>query len=511
MSLPSGDLCKSCVLGGCGERFRNLPASGFLIPDGKMKSGVMICAESLDRKGIETSKALAGSAGFLFTRIMSRKKWERDFFRFTGAISCHPHQGYLRNKQGYYLPHIEEAIDFCPYLDREIDSAQPKVIVALGEVAFEKLTGERLKIMAARGYVFPERKGRAWVIPTFDPAFILKGNQHLALVLQMDLEKAVRIAEEGFEYDNPSCLEDPNIGLWEEFVDRGAFHIRAGRQLAVDIETPFKRDLDEDELEIGVFDQIDRISFAFEGDSGASVNWGMPYLPGIRRLIEEAIRSSKIVIWNRPFDRPRIEKALDLRIPIERTRDTMDAWHVLYNALPKKLGFATSCLPGGHRLRCWKHMNIIDPAYYSTMDAIALWRDDDDVMRLLSETGQMEIYKDICERLDPALEFMSLSGMLVDPVHKSGLRSQLITRMEAMTEKMTVAVPLEVRNIKVWKTQRAADKGLSLLKSKLEIPQENVLISLPGTGKVKVCSSCGEMNVKKPHVTRKTLKEKNGI
>lgn len=474
--------------------------------DGKMLSGVMICAEALGAEEAKQSKALVGPSGFLLGRIMNRRRWTRDDFRFVNVLWCQPFKNTIRDQRGFYLPWAEEAIMHCPYLDEEIDRLQPKVIVALGETAFERLTGERLPMMAARGYVFPERKGRCWVVPTFHPAFVLRGNQHLAMVLRMDMEKAVGIAQEGFEYDQPECLEDPPIVRWNEFVDRGLEAVRSGKPLAVDIETPFKRDVDEDELEIGQLDRIDRVSFAYEGNCGVSVLWGMPYLPGIRALIEAA---QTLVIWNRAFDRPRIMAALNIVIPVERTRDTMDAWHVLYNALPKKLGFATSLLPGGKRLKAWKHLGSLEPAYYSAMDAVALWRDDQDVMMLLQQTGQMGVFEDICVRLDPVLERMSLAGMLVDGVRQEELRGQVEVQLGELLGQMTQAAGTESRQLKVWKTPKAAVKGLELLRQKLEVLPEDVLVSVPGTMKVKVCAACGEVGVKKPHVTRKTIRKES--
>lgn len=147
--------------------------------------------------------------------------------------------------------------------------------------------------MASRGYVFRERLGRSWVIPTFDPSWIQAGNNTYAQVLMMDFDKAFRVVKEGFSFDEPRCLLDPPLDEWDQFVRD--FLKDPSRPLAADIETPYKRDQDEDELENeddpldhDVTYQIDRISFAYASGFGASVEWSARYMDGIRALITGA-------------------------------------------------------------------------------------------------------------------------------------------------------------------------------------------------------------------------------
>lgn len=358
-----GPLCETCVMGGKG----GAPASsGFFSPDGEMKSGVMIVAEALGEHEAKQEKALVGPSGFLLGRAFSRKRWTRDEFRYANSYYCKPARNQVRDPKGRLFPWAETALSHCaPYLDKEIDDWKPKAIVALGETALYRLTGESFPITAARGYVFRERKDRCWVVPTYHPAFLLRGQETLTQVLLWDVAKAKRIASEGFEFDHPACLLDPPVVEWDQFVQEA---LETDAPLAVDIETPFKRSNDEDDLGLEPVD-VDmpfRVSFAFGPDKGASVAWSLPYLIGIRKLMTSG---KMFIIWNRDFDRPRLEKALGISIPIEQTRDTMVAWHVLFNALPKKLGYATSCLPSSWRLPMWKHLNLTEGAYYSCLRA----------------------------------------------------------------------------------------------------------------------------------------------
>ena len=184
-------------------------------------------------------------------------------------------------------------------LDAEIARWKPTVIVAFGEAAFTALTGLQYDMMAARGYVFRDRKDRAWVVPTFDPTWVLMGQQVNAHVMIADIDKARSIVQNGYTPETPMCLLDPELPVWTDFVD--GFLSDPTRPLALDIETPWKDDVDEDELLVEVIKdpterdssyQIDRVSFAYREASGAdvgvSVAWAMPYLPGIRQLIAAA-------------------------------------------------------------------------------------------------------------------------------------------------------------------------------------------------------------------------------
>lgn len=480
-----------------------------MVSDGLMTSGVMLVAEALGYHEAKQAQALVGPSGFLLGRLMSRKRWKREEFAYANSLYCRPESNNLHDGRGL-LPWAEAALNHCPYMDEEIDRRKPKCIVALGEIAFRKLTGEHTPMMASRGYVFRERFDRCWVVPAFHPSYVLRGQYALALTLMMDLEKAVRIAQEGFAYEDISCLMDPPLSDWEDFVQRTLARIRASAPLAFDIETPYKAQFSEDEdeleLEADLVPQIDRSSFSADGEEGASVPWRMPYLVGVRTLLAEAVQSSTAIAWNLPFDRPRVSKALELPMPLERCRDTMDAFHVLYNALPRKLGFATSCLPSSHRLRMWKHLSQLKPAYYSTMDAIALWRNDRDIMHLLAQTGQQSIFEKRMIALAPVLEFMTSKGLLVDQEAHAALAAEVERQMSGLRGEMDAVTPREVRSVKVWKSLEKAEAGLAILKERGEVDSEAVLEVIKGEKVVRRCGVCGTYPVKMDHVRRKTLK-----
>ena len=502
------DRCLTCPIGGAAAASGAPASSGFFLPDGEMRSGVMVVAEALGSEEEKQAKALVGPSGFLMGRLWSRKRWDRDDYRYCTSIFCRPFRNTIRDERGRLYPWAEAALAHCaPHLDAQIDEWKPKAILAFGATALYRLTGEHHDILSARGYVFREKQNRTWVVPTLHPAYLMRGNNALGHVLLMDAEKARRIAREGFTYDEPLCHMDPPFEVWQGYVRRALAEIARGVPLAIDIETPRKGDEDEDTLEVGVlpdYELPDRVSVAVGLHEGVSVPWTMPYIVGVKALLNAAITSSVVLIWNAPFDAPRLEAALSMVIPVERIRDVMDRFHVLCNFSPRKLGFATSMLPSSWRLRMWKHLAHVDAPYYSVVDAIALWRNDYDVGRLLVATGQDGVYQRMMPDIDPALAYMGRQGMLVDVEARDRLEQDLVTILGDLGQTMNRVVPPDVRPLKVWKSAALAEKGMARLRAKgtdFAGPEP-----VPGTVKVRTCPVCGAYPVTKAHVARKYAK-----
>lgn len=306
---PSGPTCKSCRLAGlCAHGHRDPVGSGFAAAYGTMSNGVLLVTEALDStEDVKKERALAGVGGFLLARTLHKAGMRLDEFRVVPALRCMPSQG-LRGGKPYRLwPWAADALAHCASnLDREIAAVQPKVIVTLGEVATAAVLGEEYTMMAAHGYAFRDRRDRAWVIPTFDPSWCLRGNNVYAQVMLWDIQKALKIAQEGFSYETPLCLLDPIPRLWEDFVGgyEGIVAAQGEAPLAMDIETPYKQDVeDEDALAptagadpvlSDITYHIDRVSAAYTRADGteisASVAKNPMYDGGIKRLLVAGLK-----------------------------------------------------------------------------------------------------------------------------------------------------------------------------------------------------------------------------
>src|SRR5262245_14899133 len=105
-----------------------------------------------------------GRAGQLLTKIIEAIDLRRDDVYIANVIKCRPPQN--RN------PEPDEVEQCEPFLFRQIDVIQPKVIVALGKFAAQSLLRTAEPITRIRGREYTYRG--AILIPTYHPAYLLR-------------------------------------------------------------------------------------------------------------------------------------------------------------------------------------------------------------------------------------------------------------------------------------------------------------------------------------------------
>jgi uracil-DNA glycosylase len=105
-----------------------------------------------------------GRAGQLLTKIIEAINLTRDSVYIANVIKCRPPQN--RN------PELDEVETCEPFLFRQIEVIQPKVIVALGKFAAQALLKTLDPISRLRGRVFEYRGAK--LVPTFHPAYLLR-------------------------------------------------------------------------------------------------------------------------------------------------------------------------------------------------------------------------------------------------------------------------------------------------------------------------------------------------
>jgi uracil-DNA glycosylase len=142
---------------------------------GSVEADLMFVGEAPGADEDIQGEPFVGKAGQLLTRIIQTMGLSREQVFIANILKCRPDTP--GQSAGNRKPTPEEMKTCLPYLIRQIDLIQPKVIVALGATAVEGLLGKTVGITRLRGH-FQEFRGIP-TMPTYHPAYLLR-NQSLA-------------------------------------------------------------------------------------------------------------------------------------------------------------------------------------------------------------------------------------------------------------------------------------------------------------------------------------------
>jgi DNA polymerase len=146
--------CKLCSLG----------RSQIVFGTGHPKARLMFVGEAPGEEEDERGEPFVGRSGQLLTKIVEAIGLSREQVYIANVIKCRPPAN--RN------PEPDEVASCEPYLFRQIDVIQPRVIVPLGKFAAQSLLKTMDPITKLRGREFDYRG--AVLIPTFHPAYLLR-------------------------------------------------------------------------------------------------------------------------------------------------------------------------------------------------------------------------------------------------------------------------------------------------------------------------------------------------
>ena len=151
---PACTRCKLCTLG----------RSQIVFGVGTPKARLMFVGEAPGEDEDKKGEPFVGRAGQLLTKIIEAIGLTRDQVYIANVLKCRP--------PGNRNPEADEVAQCEPFLFRQIDVIQPKVIVPLGKFAAQSLLRTMDPITRLRGRSF-EFRG-ATLIPTFHPAYLLR-------------------------------------------------------------------------------------------------------------------------------------------------------------------------------------------------------------------------------------------------------------------------------------------------------------------------------------------------
>jgi len=131
---------------------------------GDANAELMFIGEAPGRDEDLQGEPFVGRAGQLLTDIIKAMKLTREQVYIANVIKCRPPDN--RN------PEPDELEACHPWIRRQIELIQPRVIVTLGRFALQSLTGKSYSISSVRGQ-WLEYDG-VKVMPTWHPAYLLR-------------------------------------------------------------------------------------------------------------------------------------------------------------------------------------------------------------------------------------------------------------------------------------------------------------------------------------------------
>ena len=466
--------CNGCVLEHKG--------SGFARAVGPTSSALCFVGEALGHNEARMGTPFVGDAGVYLNRAFRRLGLDRESQRIGNVVSCQPPKDWLVN-----APWETMAIAHCFAHRKKL--AGHKVYVTLGVTATRVMLKELLGIDYAgkmndwHGYVLGDEH-RGFIVPTYHPAYLLRGNQNLFGTFLHDIKRAMEVGGYGYIPDVVDTIEDPSPAHFAHYVNQ--IPDDPDSWLAVDIETEKKQGVEEDELLPGGTDTPIRISYSFNPDQGVSIPWEPRYFPMIK---EAHSRQCVKLFHNERYDMPIITR--EGFKPAGRILDSMWAWHFLQSAVPKGLGFVS---PFYSKLPPWKHLSHARPAYYSAMDSIQCLRIMIGIAAHLQQSGQWESYLRYSPLLDEqVLHPMEEMGVLMSRKGLQYLEQHIEKEIAGITTTLGEMYPKElIPHDGGWKRQPKESSPYFADAFKVVVKED-----------VLVCTDCGEYDVGPKHKCQK--------
>ena len=163
----------------------------------KPKVTIMIIGEQPGDQEDKQGRPFVGPAGKLLDKALEEAEIDRGKVYVTNAVKHFKWEP--RGKQRIHKKPSMKEINACrPWLDAELETVQPKLIVALGATAAQGLLGSSFRITQSHGRV-QDAPGLPPIIATLHPSAILRAqtdeDRHAQMrILVEDLREAARIA-----------------------------------------------------------------------------------------------------------------------------------------------------------------------------------------------------------------------------------------------------------------------------------------------------------------------------
>jgi len=223
---PEGGACEACSLADCPF----VPGYG---PD---KADIILLGEAPGYNEVRYGRPFVGKAGQLLDQVLEKAGINRDDCFITNACLCRPEDN--------RTPKADEIRACRPRLISEILSREPKVILALGNIALRALLGScktSIKISKMRGAPFWSEEFKAWVVPSYHPAAVLR-NGNLYPDLIKDVQSVTGLFKSKVKVGDPNKVDFKLLTNYEDIYSL-VNEILDVKEVAVDTEWSSKNEL----------------------------------------------------------------------------------------------------------------------------------------------------------------------------------------------------------------------------------------------------------------------------
>ena len=172
--MPSGRKLESLQAAAAGCRGCDLYRIGTqtVFGEGPRRATVLMVGEQPGDKEDLTGKPFVGPAGQLLDRALEEAGIDRTKVYLTNAVK-HFKWEPRGKKRIHKKPSTLEIAACRPWLDAEMESVKPRVVVCLGATAAQALLGKSFKVTQRRGELI-ETPGQPLVVATVHPSSILR-------------------------------------------------------------------------------------------------------------------------------------------------------------------------------------------------------------------------------------------------------------------------------------------------------------------------------------------------
>ena len=152
------------------EEFDQCPlkstATNLVFADGNPDSGLMIIGEAPGADEDRQGEPFVGRAGQLLTQMLRAMGLDRDAVFIANILKCRPPE----NRD----PTAAEVSNCLPFLQRQIQLIQPRLILVVGRIAAHNLLNVDTPIGKLRGQVHHYGDPQIPVVVTYHPAYLLR-------------------------------------------------------------------------------------------------------------------------------------------------------------------------------------------------------------------------------------------------------------------------------------------------------------------------------------------------